>query len=224
MLPSRATGMNTNASLCPTLRLSRLALLVLSVFAYVQVSESTPQNLAFVAGSRRGGGRLHGNSDNDGFLTPVMASPCGEPSSSTSADAISNSESRNDTRDAVRARKKRLYPFSEARKIARGHGFQSREEFVEYECAGAYQLPKNPDVVWKDEWKGWDDFLGAILPFDEGREVARRDLDGVRSAEEYQALMRGKSISDDELASRLPIRPELYYKNEWISWDDWLGL
>ena len=45
---------------------------------------------------------------------------------------------------------RRLYSFEEARKIARGHGFDSREEFIEYECAGAYQLPKDADKVWKN--------------------------------------------------------------------------
>jgi hypothetical protein len=51
--------------------------------------------------------------------------------------------------------KSKLYPFQEARKIARGHGFSSKEEFVEYSCPGAYQLPKNAEEVWSDEWKGW---------------------------------------------------------------------
>ena len=45
---------------------------------------------------------------------------------------------------------RRLYSFEEARKIARGHGFDSKEEFIEYECAGAYQLPKDADIVWKN--------------------------------------------------------------------------
>ena len=45
---------------------------------------------------------------------------------------------------------RRLYSFEEARKIARGHGFDSKEEFIEYECAGAYQLPKDADKVWKN--------------------------------------------------------------------------
>jgi len=45
---------------------------------------------------------------------------------------------------------RRLYSFEEARKIARGHGFDSKDEFIEYECAGAYQLPKDADKVWKD--------------------------------------------------------------------------
>lgn len=51
--------------------------------------------------------------------------------------------------------KSKLYPFQEARKIARGHGFSNKEEFIEYSCPGAYQLPKNPEEVWSDDWNGW---------------------------------------------------------------------
>ena len=45
---------------------------------------------------------------------------------------------------------KKLFTFEEARKIARGHGFDSQQEFVEYTCPGAYQIPKDADVVWKE--------------------------------------------------------------------------
>ena len=31
---------------------------------------------------------------------------------------------------------KRLYQFKDARRMARQYGFASREEFIEYECAG----------------------------------------------------------------------------------------
>lgn len=115
----------------------------------------------------------------------------------------------------------RLYSFEEARKIARGHGFESKEEFLEYDCAGAYQLPKAADQVWSKEWTSWDDFLGVTLSFEEGREVARALR--LQSEEEYLKLIASKTINDNELASRLPYRPDLKYKREWESWDDWLG-
>lgn len=117
---------------------------------------------------------------------------------------------------------RRLYPFFEASKLARGHGFGSKEEFIEYECAGAYQLPKNPEHVWSDEWRGWDDFLGVPLSFEQGREVARTLQ--LKSEVEYLKLMEDKTIDDNELASRLPYRPDLRYKHEWQGWDDWLGV
>eukprot|EP00978_Attheya_sp_CCMP212_P039579 scaffold207243_cov46-Attheya_sp.AAC.1 len=118
--------------------------------------------------------------------------------------------------------KKRLYPFRDARKIARNYGF-TKEDFMEYECAGAYQLPKNPDHVWSDEWNGWDDFLGTPLTFEQGRQVART-LENASTQEEYMELIQIKAFDDDDIKSRLPYRPDLKYKNDgWIDWNDWLG-
>jgi len=119
--------------------------------------------------------------------------------------------------------KKKLYSFKEARRIARGHGFSSQEEFLDYDCPGAYQLPKNPESVWQDEWKGWDDWLGVPLEFEEGREIARKL--SVKSKEEYLKIFEEKKITDeDDPASRLPYRPDLHFKNQWQGWEDWLGI
>lgn len=60
---------------------------------------------------------------------------------------------------------RKLYTFNEARKIARSMGFHSQDEFVDYECAGSYQLPKNVDELYATEWKGWGDFLGVPFYF-----------------------------------------------------------
>ena len=116
--------------------------------------------------------------------------------------------------------KKALYPWREARRIARGHGFSSKQEFIDYECPGAYQLPKNPDEIWKDDWISWEDWLGICLDFEQGRDVARKL--NVKTEEEYLKLFTEKLIDDDDIASRLPYRPDLKYKSEWQGWDDWL--
>eukprot|EP00970_Alexandrium_tamarense_P012228 scaffold2846_cov231-Alexandrium_tamarense.AAC.6 len=116
---------------------------------------------------------------------------------------------------------RRIYTFQEARKIARGHCFDSKEEFLEYSCPGSYRLPKDADKVWADEWRGWDDFLGITLSFEEGREVAR-SLNGINTKDEYMSLIQSKTIQDDDSASRLPYRPDLKYKAEWLGWDDFL--
>lgn len=39
------------------------------------------------------------------------------------------------------------------------NSIDTKEEFMEYSCPGAYQLPKNPHVVWAVEWKGWDEMI-----------------------------------------------------------------
>ena len=97
-------------------------------------------------------------------IAPVQSSPlmpstiCNEHKEGVSGSNCSN---------RGKSKSRRLYSFDEARKIARGHGFSSKQEFLEYDCAGAYQLPKDADVVWQDEWRGWDDFLGVPLTFEE---------------------------------------------------------
>jgi hypothetical protein len=119
------------------------------------------------------------------------------------------------------SRQKAIYPFHEARNIARGHGFDSKEEFLEYSCPGAYQLPKNPQEVWSKEWKGWDDWLGVCWGFSEGREISRGL--NLKAEKEYLKLFESKQIQDDSPERRLPYRPDLKYKSEWEGWDDWLG-
>ena len=125
--------------------------------------------------------------------------------------------------------------LNESKHIARGHGFSDRNEFLEYDCAGAYQLPQNADEVWSGDWTSWDDFLGVTLKdFETAREVARTRVGCDSSSsttkwracteEEYLGLFKTKQIDDADIASRLPYRPDLFYKNKgWVSWEDFLS-
>ena len=145
--------------------------------------------------------------------------------STESFSATASRPTRDDGPAAVKARK--LYTFAEARKKARTYGFTTQEEFVEYECAGTYQLPKNSDEVWAEEWTSWEDFLGVPLTFDVAKDVVRQELvekRGLDSEEAYMAMIKSGDMCDDELASRLPLRPDLYYKSVWISWGNFLGI
>ena len=87
-----------------------------------------------------------------------MVSPINEPVQRKGTSTCNKTSSK---------KSRRLYNFEEARKIARGHGFTSKQEFLEYDCPGAYQIPKDADVVWSEDWRGWDDFLGVPLSFEE---------------------------------------------------------
>ncbi|CAE8639440.1 unnamed protein product [Polarella glacialis] len=134
---------------------------------------------------------------------------------------------------------KRLYPFEEARMMAQSMGFSSKEEWDEYSCPGAYQLPKNADEVYASEFVDWGDWLGIILPFAEAR-VKTRSL-GFKCQEEYVLYATGDEaipvassgpVFHSHAAggkrtgvkpnSRLPALPDLFYK-EWKGWQDWLG-
>ena len=63
--------------------------------------------------------------------------------------------------------------------------------------------------------------FSVILSFDEGRKIAR-ELKGIDTEESYLELIKSKTIPNDDLASRLPYRPDLKYKDEWLGWDDFL--
>jgi len=85
---------------------------------------------------------------------------------------------------------KKIYSFQEARRLARGHGFSSKEEFLLYDCPGAYQLPKNPNDIYQEEEK-------------------------IREASDEDREAR---------IGRLPYRPDIYYQNSWLGWEDYLDI
>jgi len=119
--------------------------------------------------------------------------------------------------------------------MARSYGFSNPQEFLEYDCPGAYQLPKNPQEVWADEWNGWDDFLGIPWEWSMARQMIREHLSVIRNQDEYSALFlrNNKDVQADTtdedaalnaIISRLPFRPDLFYKDEWQGWEDFLGI
>ena len=133
-------------------------------------------------------------------------------------------------------------PFPDARAIARTLNVPAVEEWDDYRGRGPYALPTDPEVVWSEEWVGWEDWLGFMLPFDDARQRAS-EL-GLRSEEEYLAIkretqeteqsdpsawngqhaltLRSRNPCAPDLA-RLPLRPDLYYKLEWKGWEYYLG-
>ena len=51
--------------------------------------------------------------------------------------------------------KKTVWTFDEAREYARSFGFESKDEYVEYRCPGAYALPRDPVAAFGDRWTSW---------------------------------------------------------------------
>lgn len=63
----------------------------------------------------------------------------------------------------IRRRKPRYLPFARARVWARAQWQSTEEEWKEWIANGekknAYVPRSEPDVVYEDDWTGWDDFL-----------------------------------------------------------------
>mmetsp|Transcript_810 Transcript_810/g.1835 ORF Transcript_810/g.1835 Transcript_810/m.1835 type:complete len:250 (-) Transcript_810:52-801(-) len=185
------------------------------------------------------------------FSPPPQSSPMQRPFQKSTRSRIlpmscvNSNEGDPSQPQATKTKMKRsLYSFVEARRVARGHGFSTVEEFLDYDCPGAYQVPKTPNEIWSKEFKGWDDFLGLpISTLQEAKDVLRSSPtfrrqrqrkstsndDGDNNAdilittkEEYMQLFHDKLLDEDSPEIRLPYRPDLKFKEDWISWDDYL--
>ncbi len=113
--------------------------------------------------------------------------------------------------------------FEEAREFARGLGLTSYKGWLEWCKSGNRppDIPSNPNEPYKDEWRGWPDWLGTSKewrPFEEAREEARGL--GLTSHEALNAWS-----ASGERAPDIPASPEKIYgrTGEWTDWGDWLG-
>ena len=155
--------------------------------------------------------------------TTTSTSPC-LPNEGEEDSAESSSRCRRGS-DGASRRRPPLYTFPQARRMARSYGFATRQEFLDYDCPGAYALPKHPQDVWSTEWQGWDDWLGVSPPFAEARTLARQlHLSSAEAYLEWFEKIKPQTIRDNDPTSRLPYRPDLVYKEQgWQDWEDWLG-
>ena len=116
--------------------------------------------------------------------------------------------------------------FVDSREFARSLGLKGQIEWYAYCKSGDKpdDIPGTPQRVYKDEWKGWGDFLGTgnirdknFLSFTEAREFVRKlGLKGLKEWFEY--------CKSDQKPDNIPSNPNLNYKNNgWKSYGDWVG-
>jgi len=58
---------------------------------------------------------------------------------------------------------KKFYPFDEASRLAREHGFSSVEEFLNYDYPGVYEVAKHSGELYPNEWLTWEDVQVMLL-------------------------------------------------------------
>lgn len=85
-------------------------------------------------------------------------------------------------------------------------------------------IPSNPSIVFKKEWISWAHWLSSdkihnknrkFYSFKECREISRGL--GIISLKHWHIWSK---LNND---NRIPSTPNQVYKDEWISWTDWLG-
>lgn len=86
-------------------------------------------------------------------------------------------------------------------------------------------IPGNPNVVYKNEWKGWGDWLGtgniatqqlSFRPFEQAKAFVHTL--GLKSSSQWKVYSKS-----DKKPSDIPAAPSYTYNTDWKGWGDWLG-
>lgn len=124
--------------------------------------------------------------------------------------------------------KKEYKSFSKAKKFVHLLNLKHRKEWAEYCKSGNKpdDIPTAPQIVFKNKWKGVDDWLGtgilyprvqSYLPILESKKIIQEY--GLKSRREWIELKKLKKIPKN--VPRDP--PSAYAKNGWLGWGDFLG-
>jgi hypothetical protein len=118
--------------------------------------------------------------------------------------------------------------FEKAREFARSLGLRNHKEWLRYAKSGdlPQDMPTDPRLFYKDEWRGVTDWLGTEnrrfpkrgdwRPFGEARRFVR-SLELRSEAECREYCKSGDKPLD------IPTTPEKVYRAEWRGFRDWLG-
>jgi len=86
---------------------------------------------------------------------------------------------------------------------------------------GCVFIPRDPWNAYAGiGWRGFDDWLGRPYAFEKAREKARSFAKSRRISTQAEWW---ESVSARTIPGRVPERPSVFYKDQWISWDDWLA-
>ena len=123
---------------------------------------------------------------------------------------------------------KEFRDFESARKIVQKLGLKNQREWNEFRISKQMpdDIPSNPNYTYKNKgWKGYGDFLGTgtVAP----KDMSFRSFSDVKkfiqklrlnSSKEWHEYCKSGNKPHD-----IPQKVERTYKNEWISWGDFLG-
>ena len=132
---------------------------------------------------------------------------------------------------STRKREKREWmSFDQAKTFIQRQGIRTSIEFQKWKKAGKRpkDFPSNPNTIYKEEWKGWRDFLGTgnistrkrkkreWMSFDEAKIFIQRQ--GIKTHKQFQKWKQAGKRPE-----HFPSTPEQTYKDKWKGWGDFLG-
>lgn len=123
-------------------------------------------------------------------------------------------------------------PFEKAREVARGLGCKMKKEYEKLASEGKLpvNLPRSAHHVYKNYgWKGWADYLDCfirtkrnpdkIYSYAKCVKWARKNMlpKGINTGKKWRGMVK-------ELPEFIPLRPDEYYKEEWVDWPTFYGI
>ena len=113
--------------------------------------------------------------------------------------------------------------FEDAREYVHNLGLLNHQQWKKFASSGKRpkSLPSNPRHYYRDKgWISWYDWLGTeeetFISYEEAKKF-------INSLKLKNTIAWRKYASSGERPKNIPSTPQYYYKNEWISWADWLG-
>jgi hypothetical protein len=127
--------------------------------------------------------------------------------------------------------KPRMIPFDKARSILLDEVVGSSRHYKKwYKLNRPANLPVHPDRIYKENWKGWNHFLGNnnfrigenhhgrinYKSYEDAKQIIQKF--GIKSWEEWREFCKTEYMPID-----IPKRPDTFYRKDWISWKQFLG-
>ena len=119
----------------------------------------------------------------------------------------------------------RFWSFSKARAWARGLKLKTARDWLQYVQYETFpnHIPKSPNSVYKDEWRGYNDWLGKdegetrlFVGYNEAKSILKNNNINSRAA--YFNLSNIKNY-------QLPKSPHIVYKDRgWKGWAEYLSI
>ena len=119
-------------------------------------------------------------------------------------------------------RYRKINPYEKVRTRVLGFGHRSKDDWDDAVSSGqlGQYVPSYPDEMYAPEWISWEEWLGLMRSYDDAKNLATNIL-GFSNLDNYLLFVKSNSKRAEGL--RIPVRPDKYYKDEWIDEDSFFG-
>jgi hypothetical protein len=132
-------------------------------------------------------------------------------------------------RDFLGPRPTQFRSFEDAREFARSLNFKTTTDWNIWKKSGKRpkNIPSNPHNIYKDEWKGYSDFLGTGNTAAQDIHKNFLSYDDAKKFVHNLGLKSGKQWDDfcnaGKRPANIPRNPQKTYKEHWLGLADWVG-